>query len=861
MTYSPENALNHILFENSPIPMWVFSKKAAKNLAINKECIAKFGHDKAEFSRFSAREIFSNTELLNQVKQLKPGQEGIQFEYQLKQRTKEGKLQCFDASFFAIEWLGEAAILVLLKNAEDVADSVRQVPAHKYKTLFHQSRDIMLLIRVTDDGVYIIDDVNPTFQSVTNIAPSKAIGKTFEEFFSKTTVKNLNDNINQAVKYKRSVQYDHTLELLGKRKTFHIELNPIIDEGGGCYLIAAIARDITEQLIAEKQRRFQSELLDKVGQGVIATDLNGYINFINKATTELLGYEPEDLLNKKIQSIIKLDDTSMQYFKLMQKNLAANNTYSKELIFKAKSGELKIFYVTNSALYDKNGFITGYIGIAADLSAQKEIEKALIDKTNQLKYTLESAEMVSWVYDIKTNLIQREGPFEELLGVDSQMLQGMSSPDYIKKFIFPEDQKLVQKSIAKATKGHAFHQIYRILDGKDKTKWLEDIGKMELDDKGRPRRLGGIMRDITKEKLNQDELEKLSLVASKTENGVVITGPDLVIDWVNHGFTHITGYEAAEVIGKPRRQFLIGPETRHEDLHQIREKIRSKNAFTYEVKSQRKNGEIFWLGLSITPILDKKGNITKIIGIESDITEKKNLDEDRIELIAELTKQNTNLRQFSYIVSHNIRKPVANILGLYNILEIGGIEGLGKDQILELIGTSIRELDQVIIDLNSILDIRDKIEPTREWIDIENELNMVQEDLKNEIKASKANVSIEISGDKMFLSIRSYIHSILYNFLSNSLKYRHPNRTPQIKIAYKMIQDVLILSFQDNGLGIDLEKNRDKLFGLYRRFHPEIEGKGLGLYMIKTQIEAIGGKIEVESKLGEGTTFLVTIRV
>jgi signal transduction histidine kinase len=111
------------------------------------------------------------------------------------------------------------------------------------------------------------------------------------------------------------------------------------------------------------------------------------------------------------------------------------------------------------------------------------------------------------------------------------------------------------------------------------------------------------------------------------------------------------------------------------------------------------------------------------------------------------------------------------------------------------------------------------------------------------------------------VSVRSYVQSILFNLLTNAIKYRSPHRPLEIEVFSYQEGNFICLGVQDNGLGIDLEKYQDKLFGMYKRFHQHIDGKGLGLHLVKTQIEALGGSIAVESAKGEGTTFKVMFPV
>jgi signal transduction histidine kinase len=137
------------------------------------------------------------------------------------------------------------------------------------------------------------------------------------------------------------------------------------------------------------------------------------------------------------------------------------------------------------------------------------------------------------------------------------------------------------------------------------------------------------------------------------------------------------------------------------------------------------------------------------------------------------------------------------------------------------------------------------------------ELDMVKKSLEKEISETNAKIINDFSRANNIQTVKPYIGSILINLIGNAIKYRHPDRLPVIKLKTEIIDDYVCLTVQDNGLGIDLSQFRDKLFVLYNRFHLHVEGKGMGLYLVKTQVTSMGGKIEVESEPDLGTTFRV----
>ncbi len=221
----------------------------------------------------------------------------------------------------------------------------------------------------------------------------------------------------------------------------------------------------------------------------------------------------------------------------------------------------------------------------------------------------------------------------------------------------------------------------------------------------------------------------------------------------------------------------------------------------------------------------------------------------------ELIKHNNDLQQFSNTLSHNLRGPVANLLGLSNLFKIDKSEE-SRSSIADHIHKSANALDVVIKDLNKIVELRNNLFQIKEKIDVRKEVQSIWQVLDSSVKQSNAKLEIDIQAPIAY-GVRSYFHSIMYNLISNAIKYRNETRACVIKVVSAKINNHCTISVEDNGIGVDLEKHGDKMFGMYKRFHTHLEGKGLGLFLTKQQIESMGGSIDVESELNKGTKFTI----
>jgi signal transduction histidine kinase len=224
----------------------------------------------------------------------------------------------------------------------------------------------------------------------------------------------------------------------------------------------------------------------------------------------------------------------------------------------------------------------------------------------------------------------------------------------------------------------------------------------------------------------------------------------------------------------------------------------------------------------------------------------------------ELVKYNNELRQFSYTISHNLRGPIASLLGLGQLVQKEGLSDYNTD-ILTHINTTTQRLDSIVKDLNKIIDIRHDIFRVREKVSLREIVSEIEHMLEKEIESYAIQIIKQFEPIASLYIVRPMLSSILYNLLSNAIKYHSTDRAPVVTISLRESTGSYTISVEDNGLGIDLEKQGENIFKLYKRFHLHTEGKGLGLYLVKLQTEALGGTVSVESKPDLYTRFTITL--
>ena len=406
---------------------------------------------------------------------------------------------------------------------------------------------------------------------------------------------------------------------------------------------------------------------------------------------------------------------------------------------------------------------------------------------------------------------------------------------------------------------------YRFQCADGSYKYVFDRGFLLKDNQGKAIRMIGAIQDITKQKEEEQRLKLLETVITETKDAVLITDIDITensipnIIFVNQAFSKMIGYESNDVIGKSPMIFK-GLKSDENEFEKLSNNIKNHKDSVIETIIYKKNGEEFWVNFSMLPVTNSDGDYSHWVAILRDITEDKKAEIEKEHLINELIQKNKDLKQFSYITSHNFRAPLSNLTGLLYLLEDIPIENEELNEILNGFKKSTHLLNETINDLVKVVIIKDNNSIEKEIVSLDEVFQNVFFQLNNQIIIHKPEITTNIDKNLKITINKAYLESIILNIISNAIKYRSPNRSPEIEIKTVEEENVVHLIFKDNGVGIDLEKNRDKIFGLYQRFHNHPDSKGLGLYLVKSQVEAMGGSIEIESAVEKGTQFCITLK-
>ncbi len=502
----------------------------------------------------------------------------------------------------------------------------------------------------------------------------------------------------------------------------------------------------------------------------------------------------------------------------------------------------------------------------------KAVFEKLRDTNKGIKESNEKYDIVAkatsdtiWDWKIQEDNMSWNKGIENVFGY-SQDQVGDSSTWWFDK-IHPEDS--IKMSIKLYSfieqKTEKWQDQYRFKCADNSYKYVLDRGFLLKDENGKAVRMIGAIQDITKQKEEEQRLKLLETVITQSKDSIMITEANSVnsqipkIIYVNPAFSIMSGYKFDEIIGKTPNIF-IGPNSDKQEYKKLITSLNNQEECLVETISYKKNREEFWVRFSMVPVFNSENELSHWVSIQRDVTEEKKQEKEKEQLIRELTLNNKDLKQFSYITSHNLRAPLSNLTGLLNLIEDIEVENPELRDIIQGFNKSTHLLNETIDDLTKVMIIKDNTSIQKENVSLNEVFENVFSQLTFQIESHKPILRINFEKVSVLNINKSYIESILLNLLTNALKYSAEDRTLRISITAHQEEETVVLIFKDNGIGIDMERNKDKVFGLYQRFHNHPDSKGLGLYLVKSQVEAMGGSINIKSEVNKGTEFTLIFK-
>jgi PAS domain S-box-containing protein len=605
-----------------------------------------------------------------------------------------------------------------------------------------------------------------------------------------------------------------------------------------------------KQKLAFSENRFRTAFeLASIGMGMLSLD-GSWIK-VNKALCEMLGYSEEEFLKSNFQQMTYSEDlaNSLEIRDNFLKSGKESQKFEKRYLHKNGS----VIWVNMNVVAirgNKNEplYLVAQIENVTDKIESQIIFMDLVDKSRVGIYILKDGKIAY----VNPQLVEKLGYSQD------ESIVGAA----LEQFIYDEDLPIVHQKIQERLEGNLDSLRYEArLKNKDGSIiWCEIFSATTIY-QGEKASIGTIV-DVTEQKIFYDKLQQSeanmkSMFDSTTVSFVLIDAGFNIVSFNEHfkQFHKIrTGNEP--IIGKSLTQ-QIAPSRKNIFSELFNTALVNDKTIEYNDELLNEGELTKYFHFIITPVKNKEATIGLCIAI-NDISDQKKMELEKVEIIGNLSQRNQDLEQFSYIVSHNIRMPLSNLLGLVTLME-NEISQEDKVFFNEAVKESAHQLDNVISDVNQILRIRKEQQHAKEKIEIADEIEKIRVKFNDIIDNTKAKIICDFSAVNIIHSIPIYINSILLNLISNSLKFTTDDISPEIKIWSEKEGSFIKIYIKDNGTGIDLKKNRSKIFGLYKRFDLSKEGKGMGLFMVKNQMAALNGTISVESELGKGSLFTLCL--
>ena len=374
------------------------------------------------------------------------------------------------------------------------------------------------------------------------------------------------------------------------------------------------------------------------------------------------------------------------------------------------------------------------------------------------------------------------------------------------------------------------------------------------------RRKGAVVLhiDITErkiaEELRRQSEANLETIFKNTEIAYVLCNDQNRVVSFNSKASELCLEQFGKKLKAGTNAFGYFPKDKIPNVKDAIQRVLNNERVSYETSYLLADGSAKWYEVTWAGIANEKQENIGFILAFKDVTTRKMTEMERDRMTADLVQRYKDLEQFTYIVSHNLRAPVANIMALSNMLNTFDVNLTERGDILTALGTSINMLDQITLDLNDILRVHSSMHKRIEPVVFQSLVDDITQRLSLLIMEQHVTIKTNFSEAKKTTTIKSYLYNIFYNLIINGIKYRQPGIDPVISLWTAEKDDKLEIVFKDNGKGIE-EENLKNLFGFYRRFDTSVDGKGMGLFLVKMQVENLGGTISAQSKVGTGTIF------
>lgn len=712
------------------------------------------------------------------------------------------------------------------------------------------------IFRTLADG-HTATYVNPTWCRITGLKAEQALGDGWlsaiypedREIVGSGWKQSASDNNEGSDKEYRYLRHDGSIAYVVGHKA------PVINSEGEITGYVGTITDITELKEIENQLTLFRTLIDASNDAVEIVDPDtGTFLDINRSGSEALGYTREEMLSKTIYDIDPV--VTVELFEEVKKEIRKTGKKIWEGIHKRKDGTTFPVEVSIQTVKLDREYI---ISLSRDITERKKAEESL----------RESEEKFRSIYENSVVGIYRTTPDGKILFCNKKLVQilGFDTFEELAK------RNLNQEGYKNKDTRIAFKKLLEqngVFEGLE-SEWVKKDGSTVIisesarlirDENGKPLYYDGVALDITDRKRAEETLLKLSKAVDQSPASIIITDINGIIEYVNPKFTENTSYKYQEVVGR-HFDFLKSGYLSKKQITDLWKNIMSGNGWQGEFRTKKKNGTPYWEQVSISSIKNSAGKITHFVEVGVDITERKEKDKALRRAMEKAQESDRLKTAFLMNMSHEIRTPMNGIIGFISLLNEPGITEEERAGFIKTVTKSGERLMNTINDIIEIskIEIGD-INLKYETVNIADLMQYYLDFFTSQAKDKGLSLTIskQLKGDMALIKTdRQKLDSIMMNLLKNAIKFTNNGG---IEIGNSRENGSLRFYVKDSGRGIPKDM-QDSIFdrfmqaeiGLSRGY----EGSGIGLSIVKAYVEALKGDIEIESEVGKGSTFTVTI--
>ncbi len=637
----------------------------------------------------------------------------------------------------------------------------------------------------------------------------------------------------------------------------------IKDEGGKVISVMSLVQDITrqklnEQVIRENRQKLANLISNLPGMVYrCKNDRNWTMEYLSDECKEVLGYHKDDLIgNEKLSFNGLIHPEDREYvWQEVQNAILKKQRFEIRYRIKDKKGVQKWVWEKGVGIEDEQGSIIALEGFIQDITEQKEANEKIRLSNERFELIAKTTNDALYEWNMETREIWWSEAHFKLFGFDPA--KPIPTQEVWLQRLHPVDREKLLKRLERIHSNQLSHwqDEIRFLKENNQYGTVLERGFVIRGEKQEQMRIMGSFMDITERKNSEREIIQEKELSDSIINSLpgvfyLYNEKGQFLRW-NKNFETVTGYSGEEIKKMHPIELFDAEE---QDL------LKSKIANVFieggdhvEANFLLKNKQkipYYFTGIAGT----YKGE-TCLMGVGIDIADRKEAEESLKQLLNITTEQNERLKEFSFITSHNIRSSVANLLGLVQVIEID----FDNEEYIKMLKVTAEKLDKTVKNLNHLLNF-EEIYNQQESVEC-NLAEIIQRAIalnKPVIEEKQIQIKVNVNENLTIKAIPAFSDSIFYNLISNAIKYGVTQHSKRIEVFAEEKEYKTLVYIKDYGLGLDIEKNKAKLFKLGSRFHTSIsDGQGLGLYMTKRQIEGMGGSIEVSSSINKGTVFKV----